>query len=115
MRDRRFEMRLTADEYAAVEAGAERFGTTITGLVRKAVKAALTQQSVLLPDEREAIDKAREQFRQAGVNLNSLLRQTYLFQDGVMERGPSEEEFRFMLADLRQATDALKLTLKKLA
>jgi hypothetical protein len=48
------------------------------------------------------------------VNLDSLLRQTYLFQSGVMDAGPSEEEFRFMLADLRQGADRLKLMLQKL-
>ena len=47
-------------------------------------------------------------------NLDSLLRQTYLFQDGVMDNGPSEEELRFMLADLRANTERLKLALKKL-
>jgi hypothetical protein len=68
----------------------------------------------LSPDERAAIDSARDQFRRAAVNLDSLLRQTYLFQDGVMDNGPSEEELRFMLADLRQNTDRLKLALKQL-
>jgi hypothetical protein len=31
-----------------------------------------------------------------------------------MDNGPSEEELRFMLADLRQNTDRLKLALKQL-
>jgi hypothetical protein len=31
-----------------------------------------------------------------------------------MDAGPSEEEFRFMLADLRQGADRLKLMLQKL-
>ena len=48
------------------------------------------------------------------MNLDSLLRQAYLFQSGVMDAGPSEEELRFMLADLRQSTDRLKLTLQRL-
>jgi hypothetical protein len=43
-----------------------------------------------------------------------LLRQTYLFQDGVMDNGPSAEEMRFIVADLRANTERLKLALKKL-
>jgi hypothetical protein len=109
-----FQIRLTPEERAELEAGAERFDTTVTGLIRKAVKAALTQQSILLPEERAAIDSARDQFRRAAVNLDSLLRQTYLFQDGVMDNGPSEEELQFMVADLRANTQRLKLALKKL-
>jgi hypothetical protein len=109
-----FQIRLTPEERAELEAGAEQFGTTVTGLIRKAVKAALTQRSILLPEERAAIDSARDQFRRAAVNLDSLLRQAYLFQDGVMDNGPSEEELRFMLADLRANTERLKLALKKL-
>jgi hypothetical protein len=37
-----FQIRLTPEERAELEAGADRFGTTVTGLIRKAVKAALT-------------------------------------------------------------------------
>jgi hypothetical protein len=114
MRTSYFQIRLTPEERAELEAGAEQFETTVTGLIRKAIKSALTQRSILLPEERAAIDTARDQFRRAAVNLDSLLRQAYLFQSGVMDAGPSEEELRFMLADLRQSTDRLKLTLQKL-
>src|SRR4051794_8607285 len=72
--------RVTPGEDAELEAGADRFETTVSGFIRMAVQAALTQQPILLPEERAAFGKALEQFRQAGVNLNSLLRQTYLFQ-----------------------------------
>ena len=58
MRTSYFQIRLTPEERAELEAGADRFGTTVTGLIRKAVKAALTQRSILLPEERAAIDKA---------------------------------------------------------
>jgi hypothetical protein len=114
MRVGRFEIRVTADEAAEVREGAARYATTVSAFLRMAVKAALTQQPLMLPSEVAAIDAARDQFRRAAVNLDSLLRQTYLFQSGVMDAGPSEEEFRFMLADLRQGADRLKLMLQKL-
>jgi hypothetical protein len=114
MRVGRFEIRVTADEAAEVREGAARYATTVSAFLRMAVKAALTQQPLMLPSEVAAIDAARDQFRRAAVNLDSLLRQTYLFQSGVMDAGPSEEEFRFMLTDLRQGADRLKLMLQKL-
>jgi hypothetical protein len=114
MRVGRFEIRVTADEAAEVREGAARYATTVSAFLRMAVKAALTQQPLMLPSEVAAIDAARDQFRRAAVNLDSLLRQTYLFQDGVMDNGPSEEELRFMVADLRANTERLKLALKKL-
>ncbi len=114
MRAGRFEIRVTADEAAEVREGAARYATTVSGFLRMAVKAALTQQPLMLPFEVAAIDAARDQFRRAAVNLDSLLRQTYLFQSGVMDAGPSEEEFRFMLAELRQHAARLQLTLQNL-
>jgi hypothetical protein len=53
--------------------------------------------------------------RRAAQNLDRLLRQVYLFQSGVMDRGPSEGDFGFMLSELRQGADALKAKLRKLA
>jgi hypothetical protein len=104
MRRKRFELRLTDEERAALEAGAEHYQTTVTGLIRRAIKSVLAQQPVLVPAELDEIYKARELFRQAGNNLNSLLRQVYLTQAEVTVRGPEPEEFHVMLAELRQST-----------
>lgn len=106
--------RITSEEDERLQEGATRHETSVSGFIRRAVKAALDQQPLLSPAELAAIDTAREQFRRAAVNLDSLLRQAYLFQSGGMDQAPSADEFRFMLADLRQTADALKLTLKKL-
>src|SRR5690242_7060430 len=115
MREKVFKFRLSEGEKAALAEGAARYGVTPTSFVRRAINAAVTQQPVLSLDERVAIDTSREQFRRAAQNLDSLLRQVYLFQSGVMDRGPSEDDFRFMLGELRQGTDALKARLRKLA
>jgi len=104
MRRKRFEVRLTDEERAALEAGAERYQTTVTGLIRKAVKSVLSQRPVLAPAEFDELYKARELFRQAGNNLNTLLRQVYLTQAEVTVRGPEADEFAAMLAELRQSS-----------
>ncbi len=119
MRRKRFEVRLTDEERAALEAGAERYQTTVTGLIRKAVKSVLSQRPVLAPAEFDELYKARELFRpaefdelykarelfrQAGNNLNTLLRQVYLTQAEVTVRGPEADEFHAMLAELRQSS-----------
>jgi hypothetical protein len=106
--------RVTPEEELLLREGAQRYATSVSGFIRRAVKAALTGQPLLTPDERAAIDAARDQFRRAAVNLDSLLRQVYLVQSGVMDRGPSEDEFRFMLSDLRLTASVLKRTLRKL-
>lgn len=97
-------LRLTPEEDRAWREGARRYGTTVTGLIRKAVRSVLAQRPVLAPAELDEIYKAREQFRRAGYNLDSLLRQVYLAQLGVTIRGPEADEFRAMLAELRRAT-----------
>jgi hypothetical protein len=104
MRRKRFELRLTDEERATLEAGAAHYQTTVTGLIRKAIKAVLSQQPVLAPAEFDELYRARELFRQAGNNLNSLLRQVYLTQAEVTVRGPEPEEFHAMLAELRRST-----------
>jgi hypothetical protein len=68
----------------------------------------------MLPSEVATIDAARDEFRRVAVNLDSLLRQTYLSQSGVMDIGPSEDDFRFVLTELRQNAARLKLVLDKL-
>jgi hypothetical protein len=114
MRDKVFKFRVTEAERAALVEGAARYGVTPTAFVRRAISAAVTQQPVLSLDERIAIDTSRDQFRRAAQNLDSLLRQVYLFQSGVMERGPSEDDFRFMLSQLRRGAEALTAKLRKL-
>jgi hypothetical protein len=106
--------RVTPEEDQRLQEGAARYETSVSGFIRRAVRAALTQQPLLSPNELSTIDMARDQFRRAAVNLDSLLRQTYLFQSGAMDGAPSADEFRFMLADLRHTADALRLTLSKL-
>jgi mobilization protein NikA len=114
MRDQIFKFRVSEEERAALMEGAARYGVTPTTFIRRAIDAAVTQQPVLSLDERIAIDTSRDQFRRAAQNLDSLLRQVYLFQSGVMDRGPSEEDFRFMLSQLRHSAEALKAKLRKL-
>jgi hypothetical protein len=97
-------LRLSPEEDQAWREGAKHYRTTVTGFVRKAVRSVLSQRPVLSPTELDEIYKAREQFRRAGYNLDALLRQVYLTQLGVTVRGPEAEEFRGMLAELRQAT-----------
>lgn len=112
MRTSYFQIRLTPEERADIGAGAQRFGTSVTGFVRKAVKSALTQKPALLPEERASLDTTRDQFRRAADNLNSLLRQSYMFQNGTIENGPTGEELTVMAAELRQQMDALTAALK---
>ena len=114
MRDQVFRFRVSEAERAALAKGAARYGVTPTAFVRRAISAAVTQQPVLSRDERVAIDTTRDQFRRAAQNLDSLLRQVYLFQSGVMDRGPSEDDFRFMLSQLRHGAETLKAKLQKL-
>ena len=115
MRDQVFKFRVSEEEREALAKGAARYGVTPTTFVRRAISAAVTQQPVLSRDERIAIDTSRDQFRRAAQNLDSLLRQVYLFQSGVMDRGPTEDDFRFMLGELRRSENALKAKLRKLA
>jgi hypothetical protein len=89
----RTKFRVSKEEREALAEGAARYGVTPTTFVRRAISAAVTQQPVLSRDERIAIGTCRDQFRRAAQNLDSLLRQVYLFQSGVMDRGLSEDDF----------------------
>ena len=95
--------RVTPEEDAALEAAATRFQSSVSGVIRRAVQALTTQRPVLSPTEFDELHRAREQFRKAGYNLDSLLRQVYLYQNGVTTRGPEPDEFHMMLEELRQA------------
>lgn len=106
-------LRLTAEEDRAWRDGAKQYRTTVTGFIRKAVRSVLSQRPVLSPAELDELYKAREEFRRAGYNLNSLLRQVYLAQLGVTVRGPEADEFRAMLHELRRATDQYAAMLAK--
>ena len=111
-RTRRFELRLTNEERAALDGGVARFGGSPTTFIRRAINAALSQRPLLTSHELAEIQQAREAFRRAGVNLNGLLHEVYRFQGGAVDALPAAEEFRFMLDDVRTAmaryTDALK-------
>jgi hypothetical protein len=95
--------RVSLEEDAELKAAAQRYQSSVSGVIRRAVRALMTQQPVLLPTEFDELYRAREQFRKAGYNLDSLLRQVYLYQNGVTTSGPEPDEFRMMLEELRQA------------
>jgi hypothetical protein len=105
--------RVSPAEDAELEAAAKRFQSSVSGVIRRAVHALMTQQPVLSPTEFDELYRAREQFRKAGYNLDSLLRQVYLYQNGVTTRGPQPDEFRLMLEELRQAAAHYAAQLEK--
>jgi hypothetical protein len=107
-------IRLNEDELQQWEEGARRLGTTASALVRRAVNAAITQQPLLSPAEREELYQAREAFRRAGVNLNGLLHAVHRFHSGALDQLPAAEEFRFMLDDMRTSAARYSDALKKL-
>ena len=95
--------RVSPEEDAQLEAAAQRFGATVSGVIRRAVQALIEQRPVLSPVELQELHRAREQFRKAGSNLDSLLRQVYLVQNGITAHGPELDAFHLMLGELRQA------------
>jgi DNA-binding transcriptional regulator YdaS (Cro superfamily) len=107
-------IRLSEDELQQWEEGARRLGTTASALVRRAVNAALSQQPLLSPAEREELYQAREAFRRAAVNLNGLLHAVHRFDGGALDQLPAAEEFRFMLDDIRTSAARYSDALKKL-
>lgn len=104
-------IRLSGDELQRWEEGARRLGTTVSALVRRAVRAALTQQPLLSLEE---LYQAREAFRRAGVNLNGVLYAMHRYDNGVLDELPPAEEFRFMLDDIRASAAHYRAALAKL-
>lgn len=100
-------MRLSADESARLDEGATRFRTTRSGFVRRAINAALLQRALLAPPELEQLDRLREQVRRAGVNLNVLLRNLHLYEDGGMDSPPPHDELKAAAGMLREASEAV--------
>jgi hypothetical protein len=98
----------------AIDAAVARFGGNPTDVIRRAIKAALSQQPLLTSDEIREVERAREAFRRAGVNLNSLLHEVHRFQSGVLDQLPAPEEFRFMLDAIRTATARYANALERL-
>ena len=113
-RTKRFELRVSDEERAAINAAVARFGGTPTTFIRRAIKAALSQQPLLSSRELDEIVTAREAFRRAAVNLNGLLHEVYRFQSGYLDELPAPEEFRFMLDDVRNAATRFSDSLKRL-
>jgi hypothetical protein len=95
-RTSRFELRLSNEERNALDAAVALFGGSPTTFIRRAIKAALSQQPLLTSHELGEIEQAREAFRRAGVNLNGLLHEVYRFQGGAVDALPAAEEFRFI-------------------
>jgi hypothetical protein len=100
-------MRLSADESARLDEGAARFRTTRSGFIRRSISAALAQRPLFAPAELEELARLREQLRRAGVNLNVLLRNLHLYEDGVMDRPPPHDELEAAANMLCEASKAV--------
>jgi hypothetical protein len=100
-------MRLTADENARLSEGAARFRTTRSGFIRRSINAALAQRPLFAPAELEELTRVCEQLRRAGVNLNVLLRNLHLYEDGVMDRPPPHDELEAAADMLKEASGAV--------
>jgi hypothetical protein len=69
---------------------------------------------LLTPAELDRVDQIRDQLRQAGVNLNSLLRRSYLYENGVQDRPPPADELEEVAGELRSALDRVRAWLAEL-
>lgn len=104
MRDRWLKIRLNESEHDRLrQLAAEHRCRSVSDLVRRAIEGAATRQPLLTPNEIDQLDRTREQLRMAGVNLNALLREVHLFENGVSERGPTIENYRATQAELSAA------------
>jgi hypothetical protein len=106
-------MRLSADESARLEEGATRFRTTRSGFIRRSIRAALAQRPLLGPGELDELARVTEQLRRAGVNLNVLLRNLYLYEDGAMDRPPPHDELKAAAGMLCEASEAVTQFLER--
>ena len=71
--------------------------------VRAAVAAAITRRPFLKPDELDELVALRRELNAAGVNLNTLLREVHLEQNGVRDHGPRLTDYMLMRDQLSQA------------
>jgi len=113
LREGWIKVRVTGEERQRLEDGAAQHqAKTLSAFIRRAIDSAIIQKPLLTPAEIDQLDGTREQLRMAGVNLNALLREVHLFENGVSDRGPKLEDYRATLAELRQAlgkvTDILR-------
>ena len=99
----RFNMRLLPAEAAKLAEGAARFRTTESGFVRRAITGALAGRQLLSPTELDALEQLREQVRRVGVNLNTVVRNLHLYENGAADRPPPADELHSIAAGVRQA------------
>jgi hypothetical protein len=99
----RFNMRLLPAEAEKLAAGAVRFRTTESGFVRRAVSGALAERPLLTPTELDELEQLREQIRRVGVNLNTVLRNLHLYDNGAADRPPPVDELHSLAVGVRQA------------
>jgi hypothetical protein len=99
----RFNMRLLPAEAEKLAEGAARFRTTESGFVRRAIAAALADRQLLSPAELDELEQLREQVRRVGVNLNTVLRNLHLYENGATDRLPPMDELYSITAGVRQA------------
>jgi hypothetical protein len=115
MKDERLWIRLTREDAERYRAAAQGLGATLSHFMRRAMDAAVKQKPILTPVEVEAFDGIREQLRRAGYNLDHLLHQVHLHQNGVTDNGgPSLDDYRDMLAEIRGAMSRIDDCLSKL-
>lgn len=107
-------MRLSADETVQLELGAERFRTTRSGFVRRAITAALEQRPLLTPEELEAIYQLRDQVQRVGSNVNVILRNLHLYRNDVQDRPPPVDELEAAAAAIRGVMEDASAILDRL-
>lgn len=100
MRTHKIEVRVTADQKAALRHAAERERLSISGFMMAAASSASGRQPFLTPEEIDALDQLREQLRRAGINLNTLLRELQAFNLGSSRRPPDGQGFAEVKTEL---------------
>ena len=88
---------------------AQEDGLTLSAFMRTAAESRARQSTIFKKNDFEALADIHGQIRQAGVNLNQLLHQSYLFEDGHTTRKPkgvmienSCQEIATAIHDLRE-------------
>ncbi len=100
MRTEKIELRVTADQKAALKAAADREHLTLSGFVLAACETATNRAPFLAPEEIDCLDQLREQLRRAGVNLNTLLRDLQAYELGSVKWKPEPETFTGVKGEL---------------
>ena len=63
----------------------------------------------------DALAALRKEVQRVGVNLNTLLRQVHLEQNGIAEDGPRLEDYKALQAELRTVFGRLEAATKALS